>query len=374
MTRILHIDSRQKIYHKEFGDISTDISVERLFIYQNIVEPIGGINCVAISGCKACSSQTGRVYDYQSSFNYAPHTATGMYPPDWFRSIVKRGLQRLDSVLFDSQWRSYWSANLGGSGDAFDNTISAMNHANSACTVWSNYYSSWNTQSDVLPQGSGGQSEHDWIIAGWKQVNGITMLIVDFHTGRTYYMPREVFNVEVSRLGCGTGIPATTAIAAIEKRSLMQYIIDLCQNCILLLKQLQVGTFPPSSTELAWDTRGNCSHSVRVLCDKSGLTVNEKNIIWACVKQESNFLTNPKPNENMDDSGHVWSTDYGIVQINDYYHIGKGKDFPSVQCVLDNPQACVQWMIDMYKEGKLYMWSSYSTGAYLTHLPYTPII
>lgn len=113
-----------------------------------------------------------------------------------------------------------------------------------------------------------------------------------------------------------------------------------------------------------WSIPKNAYHNVRVLCDLSGLTVDEKNIISACVFQESRFLVNPRPNQNRDSAGVVWSSDYGIVQINDWYHIGYGKDFPSVDFVINNPQACVQWMINLFKAGKLGMWASYSSHAY----------
>lgn len=122
----------------------------------------------------------------------------------------------------------------------------------------------------------------------------------------------------------------------------------------------------PDSIVYAWDTPAHCYHNTRVLCDKAGLTLAQKNVLSACVYQESNFLVNPKPNTNKDPkTGLVWSTDYGIVQINDYFHIGPGKDFPSVAYVLANPGACVQYMVGIYAStGALEPWASYTSGAY----------
>lgn len=240
---ILYVDSRQKIYHKEFGDISTDVPTERTFTYQNITEPIGEVTCVAISGCKVCSSQTTQEYDYENSYENAPHNANGMYPPDWFGSIVKRGLRRLNSVnVYETIWRSYWRVDTDGPGDRFDNTITAMNHANSACMVWSTWYPNWTSMfpMEVMPQGEGRPLNHCWVITGWQVVNGVTMLIVDGHIGKPLFMPREIFNAEISKMGFGTGIPTTVAIEAIKRRSLIQYIIDLCKNAILLLRQLPI--------------------------------------------------------------------------------------------------------------------------------------
>lgn len=138
-------------------------------------------------------------------------------------------------------------------------------------------------------------------------------------------------------------------------------------------------TVPSIDTLKTWDTPANCSHNVRVLCDMAGLSLNEKDIIWACVKQESEFQNyfpdgQPVEHQNLNKDGSLSSTDFGIVQINDWFHIGQGKDFPSVEYVLVNPDKCVQFMIDCSKAGNLSLWSSYKTGAYRAWLPYTPVV
>lgn len=112
-----------------------------------------------------------------------------------------------------------------------------------------------------------------------------------------------------------------------------------------------------------WSTQKNAYHNVRVLCDFAGLTFAEKNLICACIYQESRFKINAL-NNNKNAAGKILSTDIGICQINDFYHIGKGKDFPSVEYVLDNPRACVEYMIRCYEHGQLKMWVSFSSGAY----------
>lgn len=112
-----------------------------------------------------------------------------------------------------------------------------------------------------------------------------------------------------------------------------------------------------------WDTPHNAYHNTRVLCDKAGLTLAEKNLICACIFQESRFDINAV-NDNKNAQGKVLSTDYSLCQVNDYYHIGNGKDFPSVQYVLSNPEVVVRWMITMYKHGLLKLWVSYSSKAY----------
>lgn len=117
-----------------------------------------------------------------------------------------------------------------------------------------------------------------------------------------------------------------------------------------------------------WDTQADARHSVRVICDEEGLSLNDKEIITACIMQESHFY-NTAINHNRDAQGNVLSTDWGIVQVNDHYHIGPGKDFPSVEYVLAYPDKCVRWMCTLFKQGKLGLWVSYSSGAYKQWLP-----
>lgn len=112
-----------------------------------------------------------------------------------------------------------------------------------------------------------------------------------------------------------------------------------------------------------WDNALNSRHSVRVICDEMNLRLDEKNLITACIRQESNF-NNGAIGRNKDASGKVLSTDWGLCQINDFYQIGQGKYWSSVTQVVNNPDKAVKWMISMYKQGHLNLWVSYSSGAY----------
>lgn len=120
---------------------------------------------------------------------------------------------------------------------------------------------------------------------------------------------------------------------------------------------------------VAWDNQKHNYHNARVLCDLSFLTLEEKNMICACLYQESGFYNylpngNPVKHENLSLAGVLLSTDWGISQINDYWHVQKYPDFPSAEYIMENPQKAVQFMIDAYKEGGLNQWVSYSSGAY----------
>jgi len=147
----------------------------------------------------------------------------------------------------------------------------------------------------------------------------------------------------------------------------------------------------PDALQSPWSDPVIAHHNVRALCDLEGITGTEqingthwlkKDILTACVYQESQFRINAKhENTVMEDTGEkdanakpilvrkVASTDWGIVQINDYWHIGPGKDFPSVDYVLSNSELDVRYMCRYYKEhGHLNAWCSYSTGAFKQHL------
>lgn len=117
----------------------------------------------------------------------------------------------------------------------------------------------------------------------------------------------------------------------------------------------------------AWDTPANCKHNVRVLCDLGGLELTQKNLICAVIQGESGFDNSAK-NENKNSQGIVTSTDWGICQINDRYHIGLHFDFPSIDYVLQNPDKAVQFMISMFLVGKLSLWCAYQNGSYKKYL------
>ena len=127
---------------------------------------------------------------------------------------------------------------------------------------------------------------------------------------------------------------------------------------------------------LLWDTPAHAYHSVRVLCDQMGLSLEHcvnvdgvmyqpKDIICATIWGESEFINSyDVTNENVNSKGLIVSRDYGICQINDKYHIGEGLDFPSVDYVLNNPDKAVIWMINRYLEGHINWWCCYKFGRY----------
>jgi hypothetical protein len=114
----------------------------------------------------------------------------------------------------------------------------------------------------------------------------------------------------------------------------------------------------------------NNRHNVRVLCDLKKLPLHRKNIITACVEQESDFDpgVEGRPNTN-------GTIDYGICQFNNgELHgvplwIGQGAAFSSIEEVKANPEKCVNLMIDEFEAGHANWWMSYKFGEYLKFMP-----
>jgi hypothetical protein len=89
----------------------------------------------------------------------------------------------------------------------------------------------------------------------------------------------------------------------------------------------------PVKAPLSWEVPKEAFKLTRIMCDELGLTYEQKNILCACIYQESGFKNrkadgSPIINQNADSSGKVWSTDYGICQVNDYWHIGRARPSP----------------------------------------------
>lgn len=121
---------------------------------------------------------------------------------------------------------------------------------------------------------------------------------------------------------------------------------------------------------LLWDTPQHAFHSTRVLCDNAELSVKDKNEICATIYGESEFY-NGAICRNKDKQGNETSRDVGICQINSYWHCGKGKTFPSTEYVVAHPEKAVEFMISMFKAGKIDLWIAHKNKSYLKYLSTT---
>ena len=122
----------------------------------------------------------------------------------------------------------------------------------------------------------------------------------------------------------------------------------------------------PPKTSFDWTTKEKVRHSCRVIMDEFNLSWKAKDLLCAVIQAESGFKIDAK-NENKK-NGKVLSTDWGICQINDYWHIGKGKGFKSIEEVLAKPEKSVRFMVEMYLHGKLGLWCAFTNGQYKKYL------
>ena len=145
-----------------------------------------------------------------------------------------------------------------------------------------------------------------------------------------------------------------------------------------------VNPAPPVVPKYLWDTPEQARHSVRVICDEEKLSWKDKNDLCGTVGAESGWQSyyladiyrkgvlfrrkgDPVKLENIK-NGIVWSTDWGICQINDWYHIGDGKSFSSHQYVLDHPEECIRWMCRQWKAGNAHWWIAFKNKSYLSYV------
>jgi len=246
----LKVDSRSKRWSvsKTFGEFiqfPTEFSIKDS--QPDFVQPIGDVECVAISCCDVASDKDNIQYDHQDLFNRIPHNEYGSSPQDGLGETVKGGLLPQGQSVRIKPFSSYYEAH-SGSQDAFDSVRSALMKINYPVMVWTNYYANWSGV-EILPLGQNTVSGHAYTIEGWKQINGEPMLIAEMWVGHKVYMSRSVFNDAVSKLGCGTAVLSTLSMDIDRKKTLIETILDYIQNLILLLKAKQqpMPTTPPES-------------------------------------------------------------------------------------------------------------------------------
>ncbi|MGF6428228.1 hypothetical protein [Bradyrhizobium elkanii] len=115
---------------------------------------------------------------------------------------------------------------------------------------------------------------------------------------------------------------------------------------------------PVPALKYDWSTPEAARHSVRLIADEEGLTVQQKNDMCRTIHCESGFKTTiVHPNLY---NGKVVSTDYGICQWNDKYH---GAEI-SPDDALHNPEKAVRLMCAYVKRGQLNLWVCYAHGLY----------
>ncbi len=113
-----------------------------------------------------------------------------------------------------------------------------------------------------------------------------------------------------------------------------------------------------------WTPPDLARHSVRVICDEEGLTVEEKNTLDATIGGESGWHIDAVNKNINPTTGKVTSVDYGICQWNNYWH---GKEI-SPDEALHNPEKAVRLMCAYWKRGQRDLWIAYKNGSYKKYL------
>ncbi len=165
-----------------------------------------------------------------------------------------------------------------------------------------------------------------------------------------------------------------------DTRTILQVIVDflkawgfdykVANDTIEPIKPILVEKVEKPESKYKWGNPKEVRHSCRVIMDEYKLSWKEKDLLCACIQQESGFDTRAigKPNKN-------GTRDFGLCQYNDgknkqgiAYWIGQGADFKDIDEALDDPEKNVRVMVREYKKGNLKYWSSFSTGAYKRYL------
>lgn len=239
MIKVLLKQDSRDIHVKDYFGSVTAIP-ETIEFDKNITNPIESpfdVDCTAISATDVCTNQTGTKYNIDDLWALTPHDTTGADPRDSMGTLVKYGLQPVNGGPRDTRWLSYFRSD-GQSGDYAATTQSSMIMTQSPTTVASNWYSEWNTAGpdEVLPMGKIRVSGHDYEITGWRMYGLALQFHVKHWRGYFVWMPKDIFNIEMDKYGTGAYIPTTTEIT-IEKKTILQKLIDACINLVLLLQR-----------------------------------------------------------------------------------------------------------------------------------------
>lgn len=240
----LKVDSRDEHAH-EYGQVSTFTDESNFGVGVPLtIESLGGIYCTALASCKAGTSQTKNEYFVDDLWNDTPHSVFGADPRDTLSTMVKEGLKRTKDGVIDKIWNGYFRGDTGPL-DSFDNCRSAMTIAQSSIEVCTPWYDNWDRLQglEVMPQGDVQVSNHAWDVLDWKIINGVTMFVIDAHQGYTLLMPREVFNMTMSKLGSVAYVPSTQAIESVRTRNIFEWISDQIANIRLILQSIQLQIF-----------------------------------------------------------------------------------------------------------------------------------
>lgn len=238
----IKVDSRDLHFYQHFG--STDFFESSFNLDKpafDFIQPPGDERCTAITTCECAYDDTEVHYDVDDLFNRVPHGPDGAEPRKVIGEAIKNGLKPIlqpntvQSPIRNKPFSSYWRCDTSDVYDNFDAVRSALKLSKLAIFCATPYYEEWVDQT-VLPLGMNTSNYHCWEVEGWTEMNGEPMLICDMWTGQKLYMSRTAFNKAINNLGCGAYV-LSTSIADINRKTIMQTLIDAMKNLVLLLQE-----------------------------------------------------------------------------------------------------------------------------------------
>lgn len=352
---------------------------------------IEGIDGQDPDGCDMLATMEGAIGHGVLALASAPLTAqtnTEAFCSDfnnWPQSSKDLALNRVQNGVM----------NVLGNGDAFDSIVNACYLGKQGVSVGTPWFPEFFADATGIVQNMPNVSKltdalgnplpwHNWAVKGKITFNNIPYVMVKSWQGAVgdkgwLYFNRETINAILSISGTGAFIFNPNAIrwvaivAIICKRfpqalPLLPKLLTantLSQQVLTQMTPTAPVTVPVKSTVAVPVGSKTMQQMVIRICGVKGLNADQSSDLYATIHCESNF--NPSLVHPNIVNGVTASTDYGICQVNDYWHIGVGKDFPSVAYVLSNPDKCVEWMCDMWLAGKQDLWVCFSKGLYLKY-------
>lgn len=257
-----------------------------------------------------------------------------------------------------------------------------------AVSIGTPWFKEWDItgvgSSGIVPQVFMGNpmslSWHNWAIKGWKEINGIPYLLAKTWQGKHYgdggwsYYSRETINavMKIKYTGAYTVAPRNASNVQTVKLNLLETLLKFCQTTLELLFKKKISNpinTMPEPTPIQEVPKYDFSypkairHSIRVICDEEGMSLEQKNTMCATIQAESGFILTAK-NFNKDKNGKVLSTDWGLCQWNDYYH---GKEITPDESI-NNPEKAIRLMCQYWKRGQRDLWIAYKNGSYKKYI------
>lgn len=191
----------------------------------NDIEPVGAVDCVAVTVDKIKTAETNKPYDHIWLWNQLVQsgkaTKYGCSPQDGFAQAVKGQKVTLSGEIDTSI--AYFRCDVGDR-DAFTNIKSAIQleytmGKKRPVGVATYFYPNWLNQT-LLSVGQGTPSSHEWEIVGWSESHPDCFQI-DAHIGFYQWIPQDVFN---------TTMKATYGSVALTLADTTQEIIDTLKD------------------------------------------------------------------------------------------------------------------------------------------------